>query len=180
MGKTLDKEKRVELSPGTPIMNNTIAWNLPLVKHQTRLGRHLFELERDCVVDGAGGFSFSRGLGTEALTTTLVAQVSFLQGQLSAALGQIEALQARDLTHADDPEGADNSSTTNNMPPKITSAVRAAAAAARVAAAAAPMTAAAVEQLIEARVSEALANHETLQNNTNGHGDAIAGIEEIA
>ncbi|GJX05052.1 putative reverse transcriptase domain-containing protein, partial [Tanacetum coccineum] len=30
---------------------------------------------------------------------------------------------------------------------------------------------AAVEQLIEARVSAALANHETLQNSTNGHGD---------
>ncbi|GJZ52943.1 putative reverse transcriptase domain-containing protein [Tanacetum coccineum] len=39
------------------------------------------------------------------------------------------------------------------------------------AAAAAPMTAVAVEQLIEARVSAALANHETLQNSTNGHGD---------
>ncbi|GJW62780.1 putative reverse transcriptase domain-containing protein [Tanacetum coccineum] len=37
--------------------------------------------------------------------------------------------------------------------------------------AAAPMTVATVEQLIEARVSEALANHETLQNSTNGHGD---------
>ncbi|GJT54990.1 putative reverse transcriptase domain-containing protein [Tanacetum coccineum] len=46
-----------------------------------------------------------------------------------------------------------------------------AAAARAAAAAAAPMTAAAVEQLIEARVSAALANHETLRNNTNGHGD---------
>ncbi|GKE29892.1 hypothetical protein Tco_1445276 [Tanacetum coccineum] len=44
----------------------------------------------------------------EALTATLVAHVSFLQGQLSAALGQIQALQARDLNHADDPEGADS------------------------------------------------------------------------
>ncbi|GKA93867.1 retrovirus-related pol polyprotein from transposon TNT 1-94 [Tanacetum coccineum] len=43
--KTLDKAKRVQPSPGTPIMNNTIAWNLPLVKQQTRLGRHLLELE---------------------------------------------------------------------------------------------------------------------------------------
>ncbi|GJV70098.1 putative reverse transcriptase domain-containing protein [Tanacetum coccineum] len=50
------------------------------------------------------------------------------------------------------------------MPPKRTSA-------AATAAAAAPMTAAAVEQLIEARVSAALANHETLRNSTNGHGD---------
>ncbi|GJS80277.1 hypothetical protein Tco_0730158 [Tanacetum coccineum] len=37
-------------------------------------------------------------------------------------------------------------------------------------AAATPMTAAAVEQLIEARVSAALANHETLRNSTNGQG----------
>ncbi|GKE81039.1 hypothetical protein Tco_1551039, partial [Tanacetum coccineum] len=61
----------------------------------------------------------------------------------------------------------------NNMPPRRTSATaKAAAAAARAAtAAAAPMIAAAVEQLIEARVSAACANHETLQNSTNGHGD---------
>ncbi|GKD97925.1 hypothetical protein Tco_1381822, partial [Tanacetum coccineum] len=58
------------------------------------------------------------------------------------------------------------------MPPKRTSAAARATAATVVAvAAAAPMTAAAVEQLIEARVSATLANHETLRNNTNGHGD---------
>ncbi|GJY70814.1 putative reverse transcriptase domain-containing protein [Tanacetum coccineum] len=51
------------------------------------------------------------------------------------------------------------------MPPRRSSAT------ARAAAAATPMTAAAVEQLIEARVSAALANHETLRNSTNGHGD---------
>ncbi|GKC96361.1 hypothetical protein Tco_1161803 [Tanacetum coccineum] len=44
----------------------------------------------------------------ESLTTTLVAHISFLQGQLSAALGQIQSLQPRDPTHADDPEGADS------------------------------------------------------------------------
>nr|GEU36368.1 putative reverse transcriptase domain, ribonuclease H-like domain, aspartic peptidase domain protein [Tanacetum cinerariifolium] len=100
----------------------------------------------------------------EALTATLVANVSFLQGQLSAALGQIQAPQARDQAYVDDPEGADNR---NNMPPERTSvAARVAAAAA-----AAPMTAAAIEQLIEARVYVALANHETLQNSTNGQGD---------
>ncbi|GJR95988.1 hypothetical protein Tco_0268162, partial [Tanacetum coccineum] len=85
-------------------------------------------------------------------------------GQLSAALGQIQALQARDQTHTDDPKGA--ASTANNMPPRRTSAApRAADAAARAAAATAataPMTAAAVEQLIKARVSATLANHETL------------------
>ncbi|GJR56747.1 putative reverse transcriptase domain-containing protein, partial [Tanacetum coccineum] len=37
----------------------------------------------------------------------LSSAISLLQGQLSAALGQIHALQARDQTHADDPEGAD-------------------------------------------------------------------------
>ncbi|GJW49924.1 putative reverse transcriptase domain-containing protein [Tanacetum coccineum] len=74
------------------------------------------------------------------------------------------ALQARDQTHVDDPEGA--ASTANNMPPKRTSATTA-----RAVAAAAPMTVAAVEQLIKARVYAALANHETLRNSTNGHGD---------
>ncbi|GJX17669.1 putative reverse transcriptase domain-containing protein [Tanacetum coccineum] len=54
------------------------------------------------------------------------------------------------------------------MPPRRSSATARAAAAA---AAAAPMTVAAVEQLIEARVSAALANHETLRNNIHGHGD---------
>ncbi|GJV62678.1 putative reverse transcriptase domain-containing protein [Tanacetum coccineum] len=60
------------------------------------------------------------------------------------------------------------------MPPRRSSATAraAATAAARAAAAAAtPMTAAAVEQLIKARVSAALANHETLRNSTNGQGD---------
>ncbi|GJU72717.1 putative reverse transcriptase domain-containing protein [Tanacetum coccineum] len=61
------------------------------------------------------------------------------------------------------------------MPPRRSSATtRAAAAAARAAAAAAaaaPMIVAAVEQLIKARVSAALANHETLRSITNGHGD---------
>ncbi|GJW60942.1 putative reverse transcriptase domain-containing protein [Tanacetum coccineum] len=54
------------------------------------------------------------------------------------------------------------------MLPRRTSAATARAA---IAAAAALMTIAAIEQLIEARVSVALAKHETLQNSTNGHGD---------
>ncbi|GKA82314.1 reverse transcriptase domain-containing protein [Tanacetum coccineum] len=60
------------------------------------------------------------------------------------------------------------------MPPKRTSAAAraAVATAAATAAAAAPMTVAVVKQLIEARVSAALANHETLRNSTNGHGDS--------
>ncbi|GKF90837.1 hypothetical protein Tco_0274538, partial [Tanacetum coccineum] len=45
----------------------------------------------------------------ESLVTTLIAQVSLLQGQLSVPLGQIQALQARDQTHADDREGASSS-----------------------------------------------------------------------
>ncbi|GKD93619.1 reverse transcriptase domain-containing protein [Tanacetum coccineum] len=110
----------------------------------------------------------------ESLTAALSALVSLLQGQLSAALGQIRALQARDQTHEDDHEGAASmtvglvssflvSNNHNNIPPRRSSATARATAAA-----ATPMTAAAVEQLIEARVSAALANHETLQNNTNG------------
>ncbi|GKE32862.1 hypothetical protein Tco_1452184 [Tanacetum coccineum] len=97
----------------------------------------------------------------ESLMTTLITQVSSLQGQLSAALGQIHALQARYQTHANDLEGAVMlCNHYNNMPPRRTSAATARVAAA--AAAAAPMTVAVVEQLIEARVYAALANHETL------------------
>ncbi|GKF22728.1 hypothetical protein Tco_0075050, partial [Tanacetum coccineum] len=119
----------------------------------------------------------------ESLMTTLIAQVSSLHGQLSAALVQIQALQARDQTHADDREGAAStavgfvllflvSDNHNNMPPRRTSTTARAAVAARATAAAAtPMTTAAVEQLIEARVFAALANHETLRNNINNHGD---------
>ncbi|GJX53486.1 hypothetical protein Tco_0281855 [Tanacetum coccineum] len=81
-------------------------------------------------------------------------------GKLSAALGQIQALQARDQTHADDPEGT--ASMAYNMPSRRTSTATARAAAAAARAAIALITADAVEQLIEARVSVALANHETL------------------
>ncbi|GKE81994.1 hypothetical protein Tco_1551994 [Tanacetum coccineum] len=45
----------------------------------------------------------------ESLMTTFITHVSSLHGQLSAALGQIQALQARDQTHIDDREGADSS-----------------------------------------------------------------------
>ncbi|GKD84607.1 hypothetical protein Tco_1355761, partial [Tanacetum coccineum] len=45
----------------------------------------------------------------ESLIATLIAQISSLQGQLSAALRQIQALQARDQTHVDDLEGAGSS-----------------------------------------------------------------------
>ncbi|GKE55323.1 hypothetical protein Tco_1494508 [Tanacetum coccineum] len=130
----------------------------------------------------------------ESLMTILITHVSSLQGQFSAALGQIQALQARDQTHADDREDTASSAVGlvfsflvsdnhNNMPPKRTYATARAAdaiaardadvIAARAAAAAATtlMTTAAIEQLIEARVSAALANHETLRNSINGHGD---------
>nr|GEW08929.1 putative reverse transcriptase domain-containing protein [Tanacetum cinerariifolium] len=104
----------------------------------------------------------------ESLMTALIAHVSSLQGQLSAALGQIQTLQARGQTHADDREGAGVVipvmlyNHCNNMPPKRTYAA---------AMAAAPMTAAAFKQLIKARVSAALANHEALRNITNGQGN---------
>ncbi|GKE88309.1 hypothetical protein Tco_1565784, partial [Tanacetum coccineum] len=100
---------------------------------------------------------------------------------------EIRALQARDQARADAPEGTASmavglvfsflvSDNHNNMPPRRSSAItRAAATAAARAAAAATaatlITAAAIKQLIKARVSVALANHETLRNSTNGHGD---------
>ncbi|GKA02279.1 hypothetical protein Tco_0674944 [Tanacetum coccineum] len=114
----------------------------------------------------------------KSLVTTLIAQVSSLQGQLSATLEQILALQARDQTHADDHEGVASTVVGfNNMPPRRSSATARAAATAAAKAVAAtavattPMTAAAVKQLIKERVSTELANHETLRNSTIGHGD---------
>ncbi|GKC23362.1 hypothetical protein Tco_1025512, partial [Tanacetum coccineum] len=120
------------------------------------------------VEDGQFHYETARLLDREAYVSReawahsvgLSSAVSSLQGQLSAALGQIQALQARDQTHADDHEG--DASTVvgfcdpshNNMPPRRSSTTaRVVAAAARAAAAAAtPMTAAAIEQLSEARV----------------------------
>ncbi|GJX33280.1 putative reverse transcriptase domain-containing protein, partial [Tanacetum coccineum] len=115
----------------------------------------------------------------DSLIAALTAQVSSLQGHLAMALGEIRALYARDQARADAPEGTASttvglvfsflvSNNHNNMPPRRSSATARAAAAA---VAAVPMTVAAVEQLIKARVSAALANHETLRNSTNGHGD---------
>ncbi|GKB68299.1 hypothetical protein Tco_0929711 [Tanacetum coccineum] len=95
----------------------------------------------------------------ESLMTTLITHVSSLQGQLSATLGQIQALQARDQTHADDPEGAEQYAAK-----KILCYCKGCCCGCY------PITAA-VEQLIKARVSAALANHDTLRNITNGHGD---------
>ncbi|GJY60305.1 putative reverse transcriptase domain-containing protein, partial [Tanacetum coccineum] len=92
------------------------------------------------------------------------------EGQLSAALGHIQALQARGQTHVDDREGAASmavglvfsflvSDNHNNMPPRRSFATARAAATIRAAATttATPMTVVAVEQLIEERVSAALA-----------------------
>ncbi|GJU78114.1 hypothetical protein Tco_1275184 [Tanacetum coccineum] len=100
----------------------------------------------------------------DSLIAALIAQVSSLQGHLVMTLGEIQALQARYQACADAPEGTAStavglvfpflvSDNHNNMPPRRSSAT---------ARAAAPMTAAAVEQLIEARVHTALTNHETL------------------
>ncbi|GJY39294.1 putative reverse transcriptase domain-containing protein [Tanacetum coccineum] len=58
------------------------------------------------------------------------------------------------------------------MPPKRTArTVRVAAVNAMADAAATPMTTTAIKQLVTDRVSAALANHDTLRNSTNGHGD---------
>ncbi|GKE67830.1 reverse transcriptase domain-containing protein, partial [Tanacetum coccineum] len=83
-------------------------------------------------------------------------------GHLAIALGEIRALQAREQARADVPKDT-GSSSYNNMPPKRTSAATKTARAAAAAAAAAPMNIVAV--------FAALANHDTLQNSTNGHGD---------
>ncbi|GJT55880.1 hypothetical protein Tco_0990934 [Tanacetum coccineum] len=106
----------------------------------------------------------------ESLMTTLIAHVSSLQGQLSTALGHIQALQDRDQAHADDPEGAalvDDLNSVITLCHQETSATTRATVPARL-----PYgQAAVVEQLIEARVSAALANHKTLRNSILVDGD---------
>ncbi|GJV01658.1 putative reverse transcriptase domain-containing protein, partial [Tanacetum coccineum] len=89
---------------------------------------------------------------------------------------EIRALQAREQARVDAPEGTASTVVgLNNMPPKrtfvATRTARVAAATATTATTAAPMTTAAIEQLVTDRVSAALANHDTLRNSTNGHGD---------
>ncbi|GJW96158.1 putative reverse transcriptase domain-containing protein [Tanacetum coccineum] len=79
-------------------------------------------------------------------------------GTSVTTLGTIPAHKARDQTHVDDPR-------------RWAAVAATAGAAAATAVTATPMTVAVVEQLIEVRVSVALANHETLRNSTNGHGD---------
>ncbi|GKE65043.1 hypothetical protein Tco_1519204, partial [Tanacetum coccineum] len=93
-------------------------------------------------------------------------------GHLVTALGEIQALQAREKTRANVPDGTASTVVgLNNMPPKRNSTATRTARATATAAAPALMIAAAVEQLVTDRVSAALANHDTLRNNTNGHGD---------
>ncbi|GJW08376.1 hypothetical protein Tco_1570799 [Tanacetum coccineum] len=94
-------------------------------------------------------------------------------------MDRFQALQARDQTNAMISLTGPGSSALGQLDLTICHQesllfARAAAAVARAAGAAVtttPMTAAAVNQLIEARVSMALANHDTLRNSTNGHGD---------
>ncbi|GJZ68489.1 putative reverse transcriptase domain-containing protein, partial [Tanacetum coccineum] len=122
----------------------------------------LFQRVDGLVEDGQFHYETARLLDREA------------HGQLSTTLGQIQAFQARGQTHADDREGAGCSawvytSHVNNMPPRRSSASAAATAAA-------PMTAAVVEQLIEARVSMALANHDTLRNSTNVNENSVTAM----
>ncbi|GKD27717.1 hypothetical protein Tco_1233931, partial [Tanacetum coccineum] len=108
----------------------------------------------------------------ESQITALTEQVSSLQGHLAMALDEIRALQAREQARAGAPEGtASTVVELNNMPPKRNSTATRTARAAATAAAPALMIAAAYEQLVADRVSAALANHDTLRNSTNGHGD---------
>nr|GEU52723.1 hypothetical protein [Tanacetum cinerariifolium] len=64
VGKTLEKEKRVQTSPGTPIMNNTIARHPPLVKKQSRLGMDFRPLSRDIFLHDTVNFKIYMGSGT--------------------------------------------------------------------------------------------------------------------
>ncbi|GJY46140.1 hypothetical protein Tco_0435203 [Tanacetum coccineum] len=97
----------------------------------------------------------------ETLIATLVAQVSSLQSQLIAALGQIRTLQARDPAHVDDPEDADSCTSMAaglKMPPRKETKTRTTPATATTTATATTlMTDVAIRALIARGVADALA-----------------------
>ncbi|GJW40165.1 hypothetical protein Tco_0066010, partial [Tanacetum coccineum] len=113
---------------------------LSLAAHYELQGYMTHTWIQDHRIDGELGSGFPSKNGSasqESLTATLIAQVSSLQGQLSAALRQIQALQDR---VADAPEGIED--------PLLTAravVMLAARAAAATTAATTPMTTAAVE-----------------------------------
>nr|GEU46740.1 hypothetical protein [Tanacetum cinerariifolium] len=108
----------------------------------------------------------------EALTTTLVAQVSSLQIQLIAALGQIQALQAIDPIHVDDLEDADSE---NGFKKRIQNHPAIATATATTTT---PMTNVAIRALIAQGVADALARR-TIQRNTNLNDDGSQGFGSV-
>ncbi|GJT75655.1 hypothetical protein Tco_1042380 [Tanacetum coccineum] len=101
----------------------------------------------------------------EALTVTLVAQVSSLQSHLIAALGQIQALQARDPAHIDDPEDADSCKMASRRGTRTRTTLATATATTTT-----PMTDAAIKALIAQGVADALAGR-PIQRNTNLNDD---------
>ncbi|GJX04001.1 reverse transcriptase domain-containing protein [Tanacetum coccineum] len=106
----------------------------------------------------------------DSLIATLTAQVSSLQGHLATALGEIWALQEIDVrARRSCLEGTEQHATKRTA--RTVRTARVAAATATAAAAATLMTTATIEQLVADRVSTVLANHDTLRNSTNGHGD---------
>ncbi|GKD26063.1 hypothetical protein Tco_1232277, partial [Tanacetum coccineum] len=131
-----------EVAPTTLERVNARVTELAAVQEQDT--QDIYDMIEDTQDRTHTQMQYYRIASQESLMTTLITHVSSLQGQLSAALGHIQALQARDHAHADDHEGTENH---NNMPPRRSSATArvAATTAARAAAAATPMTAAAVE-----------------------------------
>ncbi|GKB84715.1 hypothetical protein Tco_0956987 [Tanacetum coccineum] len=111
-------------------------------------------------------------------------QVSSLQSQLIAALGQIQALQARDPAHADDPEDADSSSMAVELVFSFISISNLHKMASRretrttptttTATTTTPMTDVAIRALIAQGVDDSLAGR-TIQINTNLNDDGSQG-----
>ncbi|GJW09262.1 hypothetical protein Tco_1575089 [Tanacetum coccineum] len=105
----------------------------------------------------------------EALTATLVAQVSSLQSQLIAALGQIQVLQARDPAHVDDPEDVDTS--TMKMASRRGTKTRTTlATATATTTTTTPMTDTTIRELIAQGMANALVGR-LIQRNTNLNDD---------
>ncbi|GJR70085.1 hypothetical protein Tco_0016150 [Tanacetum coccineum] len=96
----LESEARHALEAWSHSMNCSKAVHAELQAYQAHVQTHEIQIQTHDTRIGS----------LKTLVMTLVAQTSSLQTQLTTALGRIQALEAREPTHTDDPEDAGSSS----------------------------------------------------------------------
>ncbi|GJW10831.1 hypothetical protein Tco_1576658 [Tanacetum coccineum] len=105
---TLDAETRRQRAKEVSYGNRDV-WTQLFQRVDGLVEDRHFHYETAQLLDQEALISREAWAHSESLMTTLITHVSLLQGHLSVALGQIQALQARGQTHADDRKGAGSS-----------------------------------------------------------------------